>query len=342
MARNARRPVKAPFRAWQWNCCGYRVRKAALQQYITQTGTTPDAIMLQETLRDDIRFPGYRACSAPIAQAGPKKGRGVCTLVRKGIKYVERDLAQNTPIEHVFTEILIGRRTKRDSLFLLNIYNGPGRPYNGLRALLLQASRLAGKHPLIVGGDFNAENQTWGYRHTTANATEAGLTLITDPTQPTRIGTSTALDTTPDLTFLKTPTMTRDCQWSNIGENLGSDHYIIETQLSLQHPPPSTDQKRTFTDWDLFRKHLVEDVQDIHYIDQWTEHVIKKQHKATQEIETEENIHMVDSRLAHLLEAKRSIQNRWKRQRLNKKLRRRVAQLNATIAAHCESLCKQH
>lgn len=141
--------------------------------------------MIQETICEDIRFLGYRAYS---------------TLIHKGVKCIQRDLAQNTTIEHIFTEILTGHRAKRDSLFLLNIYNGPGHPYNGLRALLMQASRLAGKHPLIVGGDFNAENQTWGYRRTTvkgrellAHATEAGLILITDPAQPTRIGTSVYL-----------------------------------------------------------------------------------------------------------------------------------------------------
>ncbi|KAH7970676.1 hypothetical protein HPB49_013659 [Dermacentor silvarum] len=53
---------------------------------------------------------------------------------------------------------------------------------------------------------------------------KAGLSLLTNPTEPTRTGNSIRCDTTPDLTqghrTDKTP-------WKNRGENLGSDHFII-------------------------------------------------------------------------------------------------------------------
>lgn len=49
----------------------------------------------------------------------------------------------------------------------------------------------------------------------------------------------------------------------------------------------------------------------------------------------------MDSRLAHLLEAKQSIKARWKGQRTNRKLRKKIAELNQRIEGHCSLLCVQ-
>lgn len=49
----------------------------------------------------------------------------------------------------------------------------------------------------------------------------------------------------------------------------------------------------------------------------------------------------MDSRLAHLIEAKTSILSRWKGQRLNKRLRKKVALLNENIKEHCRVLNQQ-
>ncbi|XP_077564790.1 uncharacterized protein LOC144180295 [Haemaphysalis longicornis] len=49
----------------------------------------------------------------------------------------------------------------------------------------------------------------------------------------------------------------------------------------------------------------------------------------------------MDSRLAHLIEAKRSLLDRWKKQRLNRRLRKKVAELNRAIQGHCRALCVQ-
>lgn len=49
----------------------------------------------------------------------------------------------------------------------------------------------------------------------------------------------------------------------------------------------------------------------------------------------------MDSRLAHLIEAKQSICNRWKKQRLNRKLRKKIAELNRAIHEHCTKLSAQ-
>ncbi|KAH6938771.1 hypothetical protein HPB50_012430 [Hyalomma asiaticum] len=92
---------------------------------------------------------------------------------------------------------------------------------------------------LVVCGDFNAPNQAWGYGRTLVkgrdllqDTTNLGLTLITGPADPTRIGNSVTRDTTPDLKFVRSGggvnADTGDFGWRNTGHELGSNHYIVE------------------------------------------------------------------------------------------------------------------
>ncbi|KAH7987041.1 hypothetical protein HPB52_024559 [Rhipicephalus sanguineus] len=61
---------------------------------------------------------------------------------------------------------------------------------------------------------------------------------------------------------------------------------------------------------------------------------------AAQTVEAEPEATMLDSRLAHLMEACNSLRQRWKRQR-NRKLRKRIALLNRDIEHHSAVLCRQ-
>ncbi|KAG0441001.1 hypothetical protein HPB47_016078 [Ixodes persulcatus] len=70
------------------------------------------------------------------------------------------------------------------------------------------------------------------------------LTLVTDPTFPTRIGTSCSRDTTPDLIFAKN---VGAVSWHNLNENLGSDHNIFATCISVKSKPL---KEFTIMDWD--------------------------------------------------------------------------------------------
>lgn len=170
------------------------------------------------------------------------------------------------------------------------------------------------------------------------DATEQGHTLITNPKQPTRTGlTSLQRDTTPDLTFFKNG---GEVTWRNTGEDLGSDHYILEVELigsggrKIEHK---------WTDWDAFRKQRMDGTvaQDIADIEEWTAGLKEEIRRATKKIETAEDITCVDSKLAHLLEAKTSIKERWKKQRWNRKLRKKMAELNQAIAKHSALLSRQ-
>ncbi|XP_077560865.1 uncharacterized protein LOC144175701 [Haemaphysalis longicornis] len=63
--------------------------------------------------------------------------------------------------------------------------------------------------------------------------------------------------------------------------------------------------------------------------------------RPTTEFETEEDAPDVDSRLAHLIEARNSLKRRWNGQRQNRTLRKRVGILNREIEKHCETLNRQ-
>lgn len=93
----------------------------------------------------------------------------------------------------------------------------------------------------LICGDFNAQHEELGYTVTTAkgrdlleDAAETGFTLLTNPAQPSRIGTSTARDTNPDLAFALLPEG-GTARWRNTGINLGSDHHILEIEIPLAH-----------------------------------------------------------------------------------------------------------
>ncbi|KAH6940125.1 hypothetical protein HPB50_025005 [Hyalomma asiaticum] len=72
------------------------------------------------------------------------------------------------------------------------------------------------------------------------------LVLITDKAFPTRTGTSTQRDTTPDLCFVKN---VADARWSNLAVDLGSDHFLLAVHLAAIG---RRTKSYTWVDWDLF------------------------------------------------------------------------------------------
>ncbi|KAH7940780.1 hypothetical protein HPB49_005616 [Dermacentor silvarum] len=109
---------------------------------------------------------------------------------------------------------------------------------------------------LIILGEFNASHPPWGYRTETPKGCRLALaiplhrlTLLTEPDRPTRTGNSVSRDTCPDLTVVKGLTQ---CSWSNLMENLGSDHSILATEVQLV-ATRTTERAIKITNWDAFR-----------------------------------------------------------------------------------------
>ncbi|KAM7315618.1 hypothetical protein ISCGN_005401 [Ixodes scapularis] len=328
---------------WQWNCRGFAGKKAVLQQHIRHAARKPDVILLQETLTDAPTLMGYREHVCTI------EGRGLCTLVRKGLTFVDHELG-GVKVEHSFVELIPTKRRKQ-SIFVLNVYSNPSNRRQRFRALLQKALKTAGSQTLIAGGDFNAAEAAWGYGYNTAkgrnlaqDTQELDFALITDPAHPTRLGNSATRDTTPDLTFVRNAG-TANVTWSNTTVDLGSDHAIIE--IHVPTPDRMHGSKRTFTwtNWEDFRKqrdrqqqHEAEEITDI---EAWSRELVEDAKASTKTIETDVDTDKMDSRLAHLIEAKNSILARWTKQRLNRRLRKKVAELNRSIEEHCRTLNRQ-
>ncbi|KAH7951537.1 hypothetical protein HPB52_010284 [Rhipicephalus sanguineus] len=121
-----------------------------------------------------------------------------------------------------------------------------------------RAARAVGtRDQLVVVGDFNAPSTVWGYVRDSPKGVllehitfKLGFNLITLPTSPIRLGDSISRDTYPDLTFTLN---IKKATWSNLDENVGSDHYILSTSIA------SPKLRRVvgdvvMTDWVTFRK----------------------------------------------------------------------------------------
>lgn len=94
-------------------------------------------------------------------------------------------------------------------------------------------------------------------------------------------------------------------------------------------------------DWDLFRK--IRDTDELQYdtLSELFAQIRKDVEKAYKEIPAELKVPGMDARLVHLLKAKQSLLKRWKRQRLNHRLKKKVAELDRSIEKHCAELNRQ-
>ncbi|KAG0410944.1 hypothetical protein HPB47_011919 [Ixodes persulcatus] len=96
-------------------------------------------------------------------------------------------------------------------------------------------------------------------------------------------------------------------------------------------------------EWDAFRKTREERERGdgpITNIDEWTETLRRDVDAATREVPPEANLEMIDSRLLHMWEAKRALLERWRHQRHNRTLRRRIAKLDRDIEEHAFQVCR--
>ncbi|XP_077553450.1 uncharacterized protein LOC144168315 [Haemaphysalis longicornis] len=193
-------------------------------------------------------------------------------------------------------------------------------------------------------------DQSWGYvksnakgRNLAQDALDSGYVLVTDPAKPTRTGNSVSRDTTPDLTFVKN-IVAEDVEWKNTGLDLGSDHMIVETTVRLSRASAPQARKHKWVDWEAFRRQRNEAADENEHIQDiaaWMKNVTKDVKMATREIEMDVQVDSMDSRLVHLIQAKRSLQERWKKQRLNRGLWKKIAGLNRKIEEHCHALNNQ-
>ncbi|KAL1481418.1 hypothetical protein MTO96_034477 [Rhipicephalus appendiculatus] len=204
-----------------------------------------------ETLGEAVSLQGYKSHS--VFGGGR---RAICFLVSKRCFFVVHPTRMDlSKVDHSLIEIIPNAWFK-SSVFILNIYSSPmGHRYR-FPSLVAKAAWLAAGAPLLVAGRLHRPSLRVGPIRPQPRkgvdlwqtAADHALVLLTDPSFPTRTGTSITRDCTPDLTFVKGVGPT---SWHNLHENLGSDHFVLAIFFEVSSRPP---REFRVTDWELFRK----------------------------------------------------------------------------------------
>lgn len=305
---------------WQWNCRGYRRKRGTLLQYIGNRNISPDVIALQET-NCDPSLQGYVAYTHKNTNNAATPSRAA-TLVAKHIPSIDHSFPHHTDIPHVFTEIL-PKQKNHPSLFILNVYSPPQKAkHDDFKGLFHDAVRLSRprENSLVILGDFNAAHTTWGYAKESAKGRKLAqaistfhLTIMTEPDHPTRIGNSVCRDTCPDLTLTRTQA---SCTWSNLEESLGSDHFILETEVCDGGRFARKLRPLRLTNWDQFRSRrgtpqtgspTPESRDVITSIREWTQQLRDDVDRATKKVQPSSETPAIDPHLLHLWDARRGL-----------------------------------
>ncbi|KAH7955855.1 hypothetical protein HPB52_004555 [Rhipicephalus sanguineus] len=290
-----------------------------------------------EDMQHQAKLPSYHAVHSDSTDT-PR----VSTLIHRTLTYQQHTITSSTP--YVLIEI-IPTKHNTPPIFIANIYNTPRQAMATLDALLQRIHRIAGRNPLLIGGDFNSQHTDWGYRYTTARGRRLWTTIqylrLTTHNfhTPTRIGNSITMDTSPDLTLSRS---LKDISWSRTQHTLGSDHYIIAIQIPLTPHRPRL-LTHNLIHWDAIRSARRElpnsPIQDI---DDSVSSLLNDITAHTQHITTPPDTPTLYIRLAHLWEAHHSILERRKRQKHSRTLKRRLATLQTQITAHAAELCRSN
>ncbi|KAG0441424.1 hypothetical protein HPB47_015951 [Ixodes persulcatus] len=326
-------PPTAPVistRIWQWNCRGYRRKRGALTQYLSTHTQRPDAIAIQET-NCAPNLSGYETYVQNTIHGDTPR---VATLVAKHIPVIEHTMDRN--------------KRGGTSLFILNIYSPPkSGKKDTFDNIFHDTIRIARprENTFLIVRDFDAAHPAWGYEHETVKGRKLATTisrnqptLLTEPDQPTRLGNSVNHDTSPDLTLVRAQ---KPCTWTNLQENLGSDHYILETEIQTQIGRGHGRTQRLIN-WDAFRQLRPppegETAEAHPPLAQWIQELKNDIDKVTTQVKTTSAAPVIDPHLLHLWEARRGLTRRWRTRKHNQKLRKRIAEITLKAEQYAEEL----
>ncbi|EEC15692.1 hypothetical protein IscW_ISCW013480 [Ixodes scapularis] len=142
-------------------------------------------------------------------------------------------------------------------------------PKTKLKKMFHGTLEIASDCTLVIGGDFNVPHNDMGHRRASIKgrdllqgATEADLGFITDPRNSTLAGNSVFRGTTPDLVYWNM----EDTEWKNTGQDLGSDHCVLELTIPLRGTMKAP-RKYHYTYWDAFTR--MEPTGEIADLDEW-------------------------------------------------------------------------
>ncbi|KAH8023133.1 hypothetical protein HPB51_011247 [Rhipicephalus microplus] len=318
---------------WSWNCRSLHNKHATLTLYINAALVPPDVICLQEVGARPKTVSGYKLYMDPNT---PK----IATLVRKELA-ATCITAPNEETQHLIVTLWPAKKG-RPKQVICNIYSPPqDRKAEFSNIFHYLNNKLQPRDRLIITGDFNAWHTTWGYSADRPKGTRLleaiqryDYTLPTTPGIPTRIGNSVNRDTNPDLTVTNNATTMR---WSVLDDNLGSDHNIVQITYETARRRRLLGKAR-LTNWTKYREQQEVDGPKPTTIAQWTSYIKGLYDKNTKIYQTTTDAPAIDTHLTHLWEARRGLTKRWRRQKLNKKLRLRIAKITEEVNAYSKEL----
>lgn len=259
-----------------------------------------------------------------------QRRHNIATLVSKRIP---------ANIEHdTDASLTISVSTQQGPLHVTNVYSPPKDKLQEIKELLKPNDSRAGYEHLLAG-DFNAPHTAWGYHRNTTKGSrllrllhEAEYTVHNDFSEYTRLGNSVERDTNPDLTV---STRQLNIQWSHTQEYFGSDHAVIQVIIHATAKRLKW-KKQHITDWYKYR--LDRQGCDPPTIDAWTEEIKQAKNKHTKAYSQTEDQPAADKHISHCWEARTALVKRWKKNKTNRKLRKRINQLNKHIQTYSAQL----
>ncbi|KAG0425736.1 hypothetical protein HPB47_027114 [Ixodes persulcatus] len=157
----------------------------------------------------------------------------------------------------------------------------------------------------------------------------------------TRHAQSVSRNTCPDLALARCG---RWSEWSNLEVNLGSDHAIAQVDIAVSSGKKFL-RKQALTDWDGFRAARTathsEREHDDASLASWTECLVCDKNTYTETINLTTETPEVDRHLLHLWEAMHGLVKRWKRQKLNRKLKKRIAAITVEALDYATQLAQK-
>ena len=212
------------------------------------TKHSAQVLLLQEThTKEDkeIKIYGYHLAASIHSQH-----HGIATLVKNGHTYSILDSSHSS--DQQWIAVSIGDTT------VVNVYKPPKTSFSNLPIY---------DHPVIYSGDFNCQNEQWGYKNTTPDgealanwASTTNLTLLYDSKQPCSFTSGRwQTGTNPDLAFCSSRDRST-AQRTVISKFPRSQHRpSLITHPALVTPTTSMPQSRwnfKKANWDTFREEL--------------------------------------------------------------------------------------
>jgi ribonuclease HI len=209
----------------QWNAQSLLAHGHELKNYINQTPHQPDIICIQESwLKPSLTFKiaGYELIRKD--RTNGIKG-GVCIFIKECLTYKNIFHPDKNDIEYIHIAININQT----SINIINIYNPCKKIYKN------QYSSFFSHNNVIICGDFNSKNQLWGSNYKDCNGKilqelieDNDISILNDGHGSFLLknGYKSCLD----LTFTS-PKYASCTSWTVLENNLGSDHFPIETKI---------------------------------------------------------------------------------------------------------------